>query len=450
MIRSTRYLWILLALSLVLGACEIGASIDAPAPDADSLHGNLEELDPSDALVVYWHALTGANEELLLEMIDDFNASNEWGITVVGEYQGNPETIHNKVLAGLSMDQVPSLVWAAPSLVAAYAARDVALPLSPYLESRKWGFTGAESRDFYPGALVSDGLPQFDNQLFSFPSCRSLQVLYYNLDWLKELGFDAPPETWREFQEMACAASNPADGLYGFELGMDSSIYNSLLATQGHSLFDAAATAYTLGGEQGHTALQFLQDLIGESCTVWETEQGHRFDFSTGRILFAIDSTDALDAYQRTVAEGANFNWSISDLPRTTEEPLIGVEGASTAILHTTPEEQLAAWLFIKWLAEPEQQARWVQQTGCFPTRRSVLEETEIYLEEHPQYSFASQYLEQAWITEPRVTAYEVCRSEIGRMLYAVTAGESVDQWLGDTLTLCNQVLDDALESEFR
>jgi hypothetical protein len=91
-----------------------------------------------------------------------------------------------------------------------------------------------------------------------------------------------------------------------------------------------------------------------------------------------------------------------------------------------------------------------VQQTGCFPTRRSVLEETEIYLEEHPLYSFASQYLEQAWITEPRVTAYEVCRSEIGRMLYAVTAGESVDQWLDDTLTLCNQVLDDALESEVR
>jgi hypothetical protein len=43
------------------------------------------------------------------------------------------------------------------------------------------------------------------------------------------------------------------------------------------------------------------------------------------------------------------------------------------------------------------------------------------------------------------VTAYSACRTEIGRMLYAVTAGESVDQWLSDTLTHCNQTLDEGL-----
>jgi multiple sugar transport system substrate-binding protein len=440
--RPIQLLLVLAAASLCLGACQT----DSRGADKDSLYGDLEELDPGGALVVYWHALTGADEHRLLEMIDDFNADNEWNITVVGEYQGDLGTIHDKVIAGLPTDQLPSIVMSAPGLAAAYAVQDVAVPLSRYLGSRNWGFSQAERDDFFPSALTLDGLPQFGDQLYSFSSCRSLQVLYYNLDWLKELGYDAPPETWDEFREMACAASIPADGLFGFELGMDSSIFNSLLVTQGLSLVNRGGTAYILGGEQGRAALQFLQDLIDDGCAQWETEQGHRSDFGAGRVLFVIDSTDELVTYQRTVAEQANFTWALSDLPHTTEEPLVGVEGISSTILRTIPEEQLAAWLFIKWLAEPEQQARWAQQVGCFPTRRSAFEEMEIYLRERPAYGLAPQLLEQKWITEPGVTAYATCSAAIGRMLYAVTAGESVDQWLADTLSSCNQALSDALE----
>jgi ABC-type glycerol-3-phosphate transport system substrate-binding protein len=102
--------------------------------------------------------------------------------------------------------------------------------------------------------------------------------------------------------------------------------------------------------------------------------------------------------------------------------------------------------LFIKWLTEPEQQARWSQHMACFPTRRSAFEEMEVFLEAHPQYSIASQLLEKEWITEPNVTAYSACGAEIGRMLYAVTAGESVDELLSETQTHCTQTLDDAME----
>ncbi len=440
--KSPQLLLILTVLSLCLTACQS----ETPGADQDSPYGDVEKLDPSGALVIYWHALTGADEDRLLEMIDDFNANNGRGVTVVGEYHGDLEIIHDRVMDGLLTDQLPSLVMTRPSLAAAFAAQDVTVPLNPYLKSGNWGFAGAERDDFYPSALALDGLPQFKNQLYSFPACRSLQVLYYNADWLKELGFDSPPQTWVEFRAMACAASEPVDGRFGFELGMDSSIFNSLLATQDIPLLNSGATAYTLGGEEGHTALQFLQDLINDGCTLWETEEGHLLDFGAGKILFAIDSTDQLSAYQEVTANGANFAWSLTNLPHTTDEPVLGVEGVSSAILRSTPEEQLAAWLFIKWMAEPEQQARWAQQAGCFPTRRSALEEMEGYLEEHPQYGLASQLLEHKWITEPGVTAYALCRAEIGRMLYAVTAGESVDQWLSDTLSLCNQALADAMK----
>jgi multiple sugar transport system substrate-binding protein len=441
-IKSTRPLLALLILSLILGACQAEKS----STNDESLHGDLEALDPSGALVVYWHTLTGADEDRLLEMIDDFNTTNEWGITVVGEYQGELKTIYDKVLDGLPTGQLPSLVMTDNSTAAAYAAHDVAVPLSPYFASRNWGFTPTERDDLFPSALASDRLPQFRDQLYSFPSCRSLQVMYYNVDWLKELGFDGPPQTWEGFREMACAASKPIDGLYGFELGMDSSVFNSLLATQDAPLFNTGGTAYTLGGEQGRSVLQFLQNLISDGCITWETEEGHLEDFGAGRILFIIDSTNELANLEHLITEGANFDWALAELPYTIKDPLVAVEGVSTTIVRTTPKEQLAGWLFVKWLGEPEQQARWAQHAGCFPTRRSAFEEMETYLEEHPHFGLASQMLEQKWIAEPGMTAYEACRGEIGRMLYAVTAGESVDQWLTDTLSQCNQALADAME----
>jgi multiple sugar transport system substrate-binding protein len=433
---------LIILLSLLLGGCQ--GMLATPTPG--DLYGEMEALDPSGALVVYWHALTGADEDRLLEMIDDFNASNEWDITVVGEYQGGLEALYDKIMSGLPTDELPGLVMSDPSLAAAYASQDVAVALSPYVESKEWGFTRQELEDFYPSALASDRLPQFENQLYSFPGCRSLQVLYYNLDWLKALDYDAPPRTWEEFRELACAASEPADGLFGFELGMDSSIFTSLLATQGASPLNPAGTAFTLGEEQGRAALQFLQGLIDNGCAVWETEEGTLSDFSAGNILFTIDSTAKLAPYQRAIVEGANFDWSLSHLPHSTQAPLVGVYGASTTILRSNPEDQLAAWLFVKWLAQPAQQARWAQSAACFPTRRSALEEMETYLQEHPRYALAVQLLEQEWIIEPRVAAYRACRAAIGRMLYAVTAGESVEQWFDETQSLCNQSLADEQE----
>lgn len=132
-----------MVLSLPLGACQI----ELPTTDSSNLSGDLEKLDPSGALVVYWHALTGAEEDSLLEMIDDFNTSNEWGISVVGEYQGDLETLYARVMAGLTTGRVPNLVMTDPSLSAAYTDQNAIVALSPYLDSKIWGFAQTELED---------------------------------------------------------------------------------------------------------------------------------------------------------------------------------------------------------------------------------------------------------------------------------------------------------------
>jgi ABC-type glycerol-3-phosphate transport system substrate-binding protein len=433
--RSSLFFAVLLA--LLLGACQG----NAPDTGQTDTVRDLEKLDPGGALVIFWHGLSGADEERMLEMIEDFN--NEWGITVVGEFQKSWDMLQSRIQADPATRQVPSLILTTPDQVAAFALQDAAVELSPYLES-KWGFQPEEQSDFFPDTLAAERLPQLRQQLFSFPTCRSLQVLYYNVDWLKELDRESPPQTWDEFRALACAASRPADGLYGFEFGMDASLFTSLLATQDIALLNAQATRYTLGGQPGRAALHYLDELIGNGCAVWETESGPLADFGAGKIPFIVGWTDDLAAVSDAVGQGARFEWGLAPLPHTTDQALVGVRGPSLVILRTAPKEQLAAWLFVKWLTQPEQQARWTQHTGCFPIRRSALDEMNDDRAEQPAVGQVVQLLEEKWLPEPAVAAYPACRAEIERMLYAVTAGESVDQWFDDTLTQCNQALSGA------
>ena len=48
------------------------------------------------------------------------------------------------------------------------------------------------------------------------------------------------------------------------------------------------------------------------------------------------------------------------------------VYGPSYTMLKSTPEKQLAAWLFARWLLSPENQAQWVEATGLLPLRTSM------------------------------------------------------------------------------
>jgi ABC-type glycerol-3-phosphate transport system substrate-binding protein len=57
--------------------------------------------------------------------------------------------------------------------------------------------------------------------------------------------------------------------------------------------------------------------------------------------------------------------------------------------MKSTPEKQLAAWLFVRWLLSPQNQAQWVEYTGLFPLRTSVLDQVGPYRDASPQWNAA-------------------------------------------------------------
>jgi ABC-type glycerol-3-phosphate transport system substrate-binding protein len=78
-----------------------------------------------------------------------------------------------------------------------------------------------------------------------------------------------------------------------------------------------------------------------------------------------------------------------------------------------TPEENLAAWLVIKWLLSPEQAAKLIQARGTFPIRTSTMDFLEDYESEHPRWAAAQELLVHAQ-AEPGLESWGAVRWILG------------------------------------
>lgn len=429
---NTRYLFYGLPFLLIFGLLVASCS---PS-------NGVENLDPSGQVITYWYQHSGNREEILQAMITEFNNTNEWGITVNGAYAGSYPEIYKKIVAGIPSREVPNISVSYQNQAAIYVTLDGIVELAPYIESPRWGFTQGELDDFFPFVELGDYLPQFDGR-YGFPPQRSMEVLYYNEDWLDELGYDHPPRNWDEFEEMACAASDPDAGKYGYALSIDASTFADMLFNRGGSLINEDASAYTFGDESGMEVIAFIQNLFEEECAIKEPEgYADREYFAAGIVLFTFSSTSGLPEYRTDVAEGANFNWSISTMPTSLDNPKVNIYGASLSILRTNEEKQLASWIFIRWLTEMEQTAHWARSTNYFPVRESAAEGLSKIFAENPQYEKAFEFLNYDIVIEPGISSYQECRDSIEEMMDAATSGGDPEILLANAQEECNRFIE--------
>ena len=375
------------------------------------------QVDPSNQSVVFWHNHTRDRQTALAAIVQHFNQTNPYQITVMQETQGNYEDIFRKMLGLLNTPEAPSLVVAYQNQAATYQLSDALMDMTSLVNSPKWGLTEADQRDIFPAFWRQDIFPTFANARLGVPPNRSAELMYYNLDWLRQLGYSAPPFTPQQFQTMACkAAQTPfrkakVTGSMGYQLSMDASRLASWTFAFGGDIFDDASNKYVYNNQATQNAMTFLQGLAKGGCATTVAERGgDAADFSTGRLLFTVGSTSGLPFYKAAVEAGAQFNWGVAALPHTTPDPVVNVYGASVSMPKTTPERALATWLFVKHLISPQVQAEWSRASNYFPVRRSAAVQLQDYFKQNAAYKTAFELLPYAK-AEPPVPGYDFVRT---------------------------------------
>ena len=175
---------------------------------------------------------------------------------------------------------------------------------------------------------------------------------------------------------MACAAAeSKGDGTGGYILRDDASAVAAWTFAFGGNVLTEDGTSYNYEGDATKQAMTLLKRMYDDGCAYFFTEGYPNPELAARRAIFTQGSSSGIPYYASDMEAAGNDDvWGATALPHTTDVPVQNIYGGDIMIPSTTPETQLAAWLFLKWFTEPAQQAKWVEISGYFPTRESTLD----------------------------------------------------------------------------
>ncbi|HBY06630.1 MAG TPA: hypothetical protein DEH22_02130, partial [Chloroflexi bacterium] len=119
--------------------------------------------------------------------------------------------------------------------------------------------------------------------------------------------------------------------------------------------------------------------------------------------------------FQKYAFEDANNRdqWTVIPFPGEDGQPVINLYGSAYALLKSSPEQQLASWLFIKWLLQPENQARFIEASGYLPVSAAALDYLDDYIAENPLWAQVIDWIPYGQ-TEPALGSWGVARWAFG------------------------------------
>jgi multiple sugar transport system substrate-binding protein len=419
----------------VFPSAQVSTATAMPEPCSPTTQGPFANINPRGQILTWWHQQSGTNGDALAVLVSEFNTSNDCCITVNAEYQGSYNDIRDKMKAAIETGTLPGLVVGYQNDEAAYAQAGALIDLNPYLSDEYWGLSAADLSDFNPIFLDQGVNPAYGNMRLGFPPNRSAEVIFYNMSWLKELGFNTPPTSPEEFRAMACAAAaSRSDGTGGYILRSDASAIASWTYAFGGAVISSDGLRYVYDGQATADAMTFLKGMYEEGCA-YQTDQYPDTALAARQAIFTQGSTSTISYYSHNIAEAATQNnrptdeWGIIAIPHTTANAYTNIYGGDVMIPATTPETQLAAWIFIKWFTQPNVMARWDEASGYFPTRYSAEEFMTGYIGSNDQYRQGVSLLQYNKY-EPQLDSYQQVRILVSRAFNEIMSGAEISSTL--------------------
>lgn len=306
--------------------------------------------------ITFLYGLGGELGKAVEKMIQDFNASQN-DVVVRGEFGNNYEGVVQKALAGIAAGQSAADVL---HLEVSYVPR---IAESGALLNLKTQSGFQQSFDsFWPVFKTQVSRP--DGAVYSMPWNNSNPVMYYNPDLLKKAGLTRPPRTYPELREAAkkikAATGVPAIALPSFPWVLEGAIWSNggEMVKDGKLALDQPAAREVIENWAG-----FFRD-----GTAVLQNPNTNADFAAGKVAMFMNSVATRPSLDASVP----FAFGTAPLPYFKKQA-VPVGGATLAISKNIPKErQDAAWKFVQWLAQPEQQFTWIKMSNYVPITRTT------------------------------------------------------------------------------
>ena len=308
----------------------------------------------------------GREGEVVASLVPEFERRNP-GIRV--QVQQMPWTAaHEKMLTAFVGAATPDVAQLGNTWVPEFAALGALAPL----DARIARSSSVKAAGFFPGIWATNVV---NDTAFGIPWYVDTRAMFYRPDLLRRAGVGRPPETWEEWRDaMRRVKALGGATEFGALLPLDEWALPVLLGLQ------AGSPLLTPGGRRGafrdprfREAFAFYVSLFEEGLApaVANTQISNVYqEFARGRFAFYVTGPWNVGEFRRRLPADMQDAWAVAPLPGPRgAERGASLAGGSSLVLFERSTEQDAAWRFIEYLAEPEQQLRFLELTGDLPAR---------------------------------------------------------------------------------
>jgi len=381
----------------------------------------LSELEEVE--LVFTHPWTGQLALVMAELVDTFNQTNEFGIFVEVNKPGSSQQVFQQTESSLRNAEPANVVIAPIEELAYWYQQDNLAALDQYLNDPTYGFSEDVIDDFLPLFWEQDIV---DENRLGIPISRNTNFLLMNTTWAKELEINMPAMTPAILKNQLCQARDVLindddwrnNGMGGWVVTQDEyTVLNWLNAYQLEE-FPVSETPYPFDQPATLDAFTYLREVFDEDCA-WNARNPTHYEYFVNRqaLYVSADMYD-LDPVSKTFAFLASEDqWQVVPYPSKEGKPELIVHGDSLGILKSNQAQELASWLFVRWLSLPEQQIQIAQANPGLPVSQSILEQ--ISTNRITQWKQVIEHLDTAK-PAPRTAEWRVARFVLQDATYQI------------------------------
>jgi len=354
------------------------------------------ELDTSKPVtIVFWHRMGGRNETLLGEFITEFQEMYPH-ITVDAVKKANDYTaLNTAVSTAIPVRQEFHMVESYGDHVAGYMRSGRALSLNNFIDNVKSdglggtiGYSEEEINDFVKGYWDEGKMYDDKGTVYSIAFSKSTEAMFYNKTFFTQNQLQVP-QTWeqvievsRTIKNMDQYKNNPAVIPFGYDSTDNLFITASIQQDIPYTSTDNGGSIL-FNNQQAKNMVLYFKDLYQEGIFTTRAQLGNTYTstkFVRQELFMAVGSTGGTTYNIPEGSEASTFEVGVAPVPQfNLDNPKQVQQGPNINLFRkSNPQEELASWLFLKYLTSPEVSARFSIQSGYSPVRLSSYD-TDVY-----------------------------------------------------------------------
>lgn len=356
---------------------------EAPAPST--------EADISGQSLSVWYAVSGTSGELFNSLSEKF--AKEYGVTLELSYSGGSGDTATKVSSALLTHTQPdvALMYAGPL----YTGGEGDFRIGELMNTT----SDFDKADVFEGML--DYCDYMGEGICAVPYGISTQVMYYNKDLLKASGVDMtnPPKTWKEFYDVlgkVMESNKDNDKIKAFDTNDEAWLFKSMLMQNGCTIIENNNGEITpiFNNEKAVEVADYWKSLVDAGYMNAAQHSNAEKAFLAGNTAFIAASSNRISRWTGTTT----FELGAIEMPYFTQPSL--ALGGNVLVILTEDESKLqAAWKYVNFLANAENNTTFALGTGYLPIHKSAMDRQEVKdaIAANEMYTVAFNQLQYTW-----------------------------------------------------